>query len=229
LVPGFWLGAWAWDEVAGSLRAKGHDVTALTLPGLEPRETDVSRVTATDHVEAIVRSVRAKDAQVVLAVHSAAGFAGYAVTDRVPEAIAHMIYVDSGAGVGAPDPEFEGDAFPLPAPDKLAAEENLDGLSDEQLRRLRERAVPEPGGVLRQALELSNPARLDVPTTQICTGFTSAQYKEAVEAGYPFVAGLPELHNVSWIDLPTSHWPMWSRPKELADIIGNIAQGVSPG
>ena len=23
LVPGFWLGAWAWDEVAGLLRAEG--------------------------------------------------------------------------------------------------------------------------------------------------------------------------------------------------------------
>jgi hypothetical protein len=24
LVPGFWLGAWAWDEVAGLLGAEGH-------------------------------------------------------------------------------------------------------------------------------------------------------------------------------------------------------------
>ena len=35
LVPGFWLGAWAWDEVADTLRAEGLEVTALTLPGLE--------------------------------------------------------------------------------------------------------------------------------------------------------------------------------------------------
>ena len=35
LVPGFWLGAWAWDEVAAALRADGHQVAALTLPGLE--------------------------------------------------------------------------------------------------------------------------------------------------------------------------------------------------
>ena len=34
LVPGFWLGAWAWDEVVAALRADGHqDVTAITLPG----------------------------------------------------------------------------------------------------------------------------------------------------------------------------------------------------
>ena len=42
LVPGFWLGAWAWDEVAADLRAAGHDVTALTLPGLESKDADRS-------------------------------------------------------------------------------------------------------------------------------------------------------------------------------------------
>ena len=57
----------------------------------------------------------------------------------------------------------------------------------------------------------------------ICTGFTSEQYKAAAKEGYAFLAGLPELRNVEWIDLPTSHWPMWSRPQELAQIIGNVA------
>src|SRR5438445_132571 len=52
LVPGFWLGAWAWDEVAAALRADGHDVTALTLPGLESADADRSRVTLADHVRA---------------------------------------------------------------------------------------------------------------------------------------------------------------------------------
>ncbi len=37
LVPGFWLGAWAWDPVAAPLRAAGAEVVALTLPGLEGR------------------------------------------------------------------------------------------------------------------------------------------------------------------------------------------------
>lgn len=43
LVPGFWLGAWAWDEVVDILRAAGHDVTAITLPGLESPDADRSR------------------------------------------------------------------------------------------------------------------------------------------------------------------------------------------
>src|SRR6266487_2047487 len=48
LVPGFWLGAWAWDEVASILRADGHDVTALTLPGLESGDADRSAITLSD-------------------------------------------------------------------------------------------------------------------------------------------------------------------------------------
>jgi hypothetical protein len=63
----------------------------------------------------------------------------------------------------------------------------------------------------------------------VCTGFTSEQYKAAIEEGYAFLAGLAELRDVTWVDLPTSHWPMWSRPQELAAIIGDVANGASRG
>src|SRR6187200_2806758 len=109
LVPGFWLGAWAWDEVAEILRADGHDVTALTLPGLESADADRSRVTFKDHVDAIVQAIEAADAPVVLTVHSATGFSGYAASDRVPDRIAAMVYVDTAPGKGALDPSLEGD------------------------------------------------------------------------------------------------------------------------
>src|SRR5436190_2491101 len=82
LVPGFWLGAWAWDEVAAALRANGLDVTALTLPGLESVDDDRSAISLSDHVHAICQAVRAAHAPVVLAVHSGAGFSGYAASDR---------------------------------------------------------------------------------------------------------------------------------------------------
>jgi hypothetical protein len=35
---------------------------------------------------------------------------------------------------------------------------------------------------------------------------------------------IAELRDITWIDLPTSHWPMWSRPKEVARIIGDVAK-----
>jgi pimeloyl-ACP methyl ester carboxylesterase len=229
LVPGFWLGAWAWDDVVAALRDDGHDVTALTLPGLESADADRSAITLSDHVGAISDAVTAAGKPVVLAVHSGAGGAGYAASDRIPERIAAMVYVDSGPATGAMDPEFDGVEKPLPSPKELADEENLDGLSEEQLDTFWRRAVPEPGGVLREAPQLTNDARLDVPTTAICTGYTSAQYKEAVEAGYDWLGGFAELRNITWVDLPTSHWPMWSKPKELARIIGDVAQRAAAG
>ncbi len=225
LVPGFWLGAWAWDEVAAALRADRHAVTALTLPGLESADADRSSITLADHVDAICQAVEAAGSPVVLAVHSAAGYPGYAASDRIPEKIAAMVYVDTGPGIGAMDPDFDGLEKPL-VWEELAAEENLDGLSEEQLETFRRRAVPQPGGVLREAVELTNDARLDIPSTAICTGYTSEQYKDAIREGYGFVRGFNELRDVTWIDLPTSHWPMWSRPQELAAILGDVAKGT---
>src|SRR6266511_3562952 len=182
LVPGFWLGAWAWDEVAAALRVDGHDVTAVTLPGLESADADRSAITMSDHVDAIVGAVRAAGAPVVLAVHSGAGASGYGATDRVPELIAAMVYVDSALAKGALDPDFDGVEKPLPSREELEEGENLDGLTEEQLDTFRRRAVPEPGAALREAVEL-----------------------------------------------PTSHWPMWSRPGELAGIIGDVAKAHAPG
>jgi pimeloyl-ACP methyl ester carboxylesterase len=224
LVPGFWLGAWAWEEVADVLRTDGHDVTALTLPGLESIDADRSTITLTDHVEAIIDAVRAAEAPVILAVHSASGFSGYAASDRVPDRIAAMVYVDSAPGKGALDPGFDGVEKPLVWKD-IEEEENLDGLSEEQKETFRQRAVPVPGGVLREAIELTNDARRDIPSTMICTAFPSDKVKAyAAEHDPTWLGGVKELRNATWVDLPTSHWPMWSRPADLARIIGDVAR-----
>jgi pimeloyl-ACP methyl ester carboxylesterase len=229
LVPGFWLGAWAWDDVETRLQAEGHEVTALTLPGLGSLDDDRASVSLVDHVDAICDAVRAASAPVAMAVHSAAGGAGYAASDRIPERIAAMVYVDSGPANGPMDPDFADTEFPLPSPEQLEAEENLDGLSQEQLDTFRRLAVPEPGAILRDAPELSNDARLDIPSTVLCTGFPSEQVKAAVEEGYAWLGGLKELRNVTWVDLPTSHWPMWSKPDELAALLSDIARDAGVG
>jgi pimeloyl-ACP methyl ester carboxylesterase len=223
LVPGFWLGGWAWDDVAARLRADGNEVTALTLPGQESADADWSRITFGDHVDAIIDAIEAAAAPVVLAVHSASGFSGYAASDRVPERIAAMVYVDTAPGKPPLDSSLEGDK-PM-VWEEVAKEENLDGLTEEQLATFRERAVPVPGGVVRGEYEFTNEARMDIPSTIIATGYTAEAYQTYAREhpDWAFLAGIPELRNVTWIDLPTSHWPMWSRPTELAKIIGDVA------
>ena len=164
----------------------------------------------------------------MLAVHSAAGFSGYAASDRIPERIAAMVYVDTAPGKGALDPEFADAEKPM-VWSEIEEEENLDGLTDEQKATFRERAVPEPGAMVREGAELTNDARRDIPSTMICTGFTAEQYQTYASKNpdWAFLAGIPELRNVTWIDLPTSHWPMWSKPRELAEIIGNVARDAA--
>ena len=224
LIPGLWLDGASWDPVAAPLVAAGHTVGALTLPGLESKDADRSAITSGDHVDAIVRAIEAADRPVVLAVHSGAGFSGYAASDRVPERIAAMVYVDTAPGKGAPDAEIEGADKPF-VWDEIKEEENLEGLTEQQLATFRERAFPQPAGVLREGHEFTNDARKDVPSTVIATGYTAEAYQTYAKEhpDWAFLAGLPELRNVTWIDLPTSHWPMWSKPAELANIIGDVA------
>jgi hypothetical protein len=45
-----------------------------------------------------------------------------------------------------------------------------------------------------------------VRTTAICTGYTSEEYKAAVKEGYEWLGGFAELRNITWVDLPMSHW-----------------------
>lgn len=223
LVPGFWLGAWAWDEVAGVLRADGHDVTAITLPGQASVDEDRSQITFGDHVDAIIAALEAAPGRAVLVVHSASGFTGYAASDRVPDRIAAMVYVDTAPGKPPLDATQEGDK-PM-VWEEVAEGENLDGLSDEQQATFRERAVPVPGGIIRGQYDFTNDARRDIPSTVIATGYTAADYQKyaAEHPDWAFLAGIPELRNVTWIDLPTSHWPMWSKPADIARIIGDVA------
>ena len=224
LVPGFWLGAWAYDEVAAKLRADGHDVTALTLPGLESSETDRSKITFEDHVNAIVDAVGEAGEPVVLAVHSGTGFSGYAASDVVPDRIAAMVYVDSAPGTGVIAEDFEGIEKPMSI-EELQAEENFDGVSEAQIAEFARRGVAEPGGVMRGGHVFTNDARRDIPTTIIATGFSAADYQKYAKEHpeWSFLAGIADLHDITWVDLPTSHWPMWSKPTELAAIIGDVA------
>lgn len=219
LVPGYWLGAWAWDDVVAVLQAGGHDVTALTLPGLDAADTDRATITFADHVGAVCAAVEAAAAPVVLAAHSGAGAVGYAVTDRLPELVAAMVYVDTGPATGPLDAGVAADEVPMPPLAVLGPDESLAGLTDAQLALFVERAVPEPGGVVRGSVELVDDRRFDVPTTVVCSTIPASHLESGISAGDPWVGGLAQIRHVTCVDLPTSHWPMWSRPDDLAAIL----------
>ncbi|MEB7505495.1 alpha/beta hydrolase [Arthrobacter koreensis] len=227
LIAGHWLGAWAWDEVLEHLAAKNAQATALTLPGLDPGDPARTTRTLEDQATAIADVVTGLGGPVTLVAHSGANFPVSLVLDRHPELIHRMVWVDSGP-VGAGSvfaPGFPEDVEELPLPDfeSLGQQASLEGLSDEVLDRFRARAVPEPGPVLREPLELSNDARRNVPTTLVCCSIPGAQMMELARSGHPMFAETAQLTDVEVLDLPTGHWPMWSRPGDLAEVIAAAA------
>jgi pimeloyl-ACP methyl ester carboxylesterase len=75
LVPGAWLGGWAWHQVTPMLREAGHDATAVTLSGVSDRSNVLAdQVGQETHVADIVAVVESGDLRdVVLVGHSYSG------------------------------------------------------------------------------------------------------------------------------------------------------------
>ncbi|GAA4226423.1 alpha/beta fold hydrolase [Actinomadura meridiana] len=241
LVPGHWLGAWVWDEVAAPLRAAGHDVHAVSLTGVAERAGEASPDVDVDtHADDTVRVIEDGDlTDVVLVVHSGGNMAATAAADRVPGRIARVVYVDSGpmptglAGIDFHDPETraalerrvaeDGDGWMIPVPpfDPSADPVNLEGLSPEQLAAMRRRGTPQPFGTATQRAARPVPIP-DTPRALIASTIPLGVVRQAAEAGDPMFA-LMAGPGWTYRELPTGHWPMLSRPRDLAALLDELS------
>ena len=235
LIPGHWLGAWAWDEVSSHLSTAGLRPIPLTLPGLDPADPDRAARTLDEQIAAIEDALAAAVADAgtnsgeaaVVVAHSGANAPVSSVLDRRPELVRHVVWVDSGPvardGAFAPDIPAELTELPLPPFAELGQQASLEGLGPEELARFRARAVPEPGPVLRGVASPAGDAGRDIPSTIVCCSISSAQMTELADSGHPMFSEVSRLSDRELVDLPTGHWPMWSRPSELARIIASAA------
>ena len=225
LVPGFWLDASSWSEVTPALEAAGHDVRPLTLPGLESRDADRSSLGLADHVAAVVAAIDAADEPVVLVGHSGGGAVVHGAVDQRPDRVTRAVYVDSGPlpdGLAInPALPVEADEVPLPEWDLFRQDgaRDLNDFTDEQLEAFRARAIPIPVGAARDPQVLKDERRYDVPITLISTTFTREEIDGALAAGVPYFSEVPKTSNVTIVELPTSHWPQFTKPVELSRAI----------
>jgi len=228
LVPGFWLGGWAWDAVADRLRDDGFLVDAVTLPGLAPEAAGNEPVTLDAQIDAVVAAVRQADDPTILVAHSGAGTIVSGASDIVHERIAQLVFVDSGpmpdGFVASPDLPSDVEALDLPSWEELENNgSSLAGLDADDLARFRARARPHPAAPTREPLALNDEARHRVPVTLVCTSYSAQQVREMTEAGHPWFQELARFDSVRLVDLETGHWPMWSRPDDLAAELRVIA------
>jgi len=225
LIPGFWLDASSWDEVVPALSQAGHRVQALTLPGMESKDADRSEITLRNHVDAVVEvidSTGPAGAKVVLVGHSGGGAIAHAAADARPGRVARVIYVDSfplGEG-GLINDELPVENGEVPLPDwSLFEKEDLVDLDDDLRAAFRARAIPTPAHVTSDRQRLSDKRRYDVPATVIACEFTSAQLREWMAQDHPALRELAKIRDVGYIDLPTGHWPQFTKPGELGQAI----------
>ena len=227
LVPGFWLGGWAWDDVVPTLRASGLTPHPVTLPGLDGPDDTRDGVVLEDHVRSVTDLVDRIDGEVVLVGHSGGAVVVQSVVDRRPERVRRVVYVDSGPMLDGlvlfpdlPDGVVE---VAFPADEDLAAQQlSTEGLDATALADLRRRAVPHPAGVMGSPLRLTDDRRFGVPVTAICTSLPSSVLQQLTEAGQ-IPSEMPRYADVETVDLPTGHWPMLSRPTDLADALVEAA------
>lgn len=222
LVPGFWLQAASWSKVTPPLKAAGHRVHPLTLPGLEDSGASRAGITLQDHVEAVVKAIDDIDERVVLVGHSGGGAIAYGALDARPDWVERMVYVDC-VPAGEGDSVFggqppESDDVPMP-PWEEFDDADLTDLDDELRMELRAHAVPEPRDVAYGKLHLHDERRLEVPSTVIACEYPSSQIRAWIAEGEPYVAELARLDDVEYVDLPTGHWPQFTKPVELGEAI----------
>ena len=232
LVPGAWLGAWAWENTARALRDHGHTALPMTLTGLAERADLGGPETNLDtHIADIVAFVEQHDLRdVTLVAHSYAAAPVTGAAGRLGDRLARVIYVDSAPfadGMGMLDlmqPE-EADRLrgqldasgrlPVPSFADLGSSGSLDGLGESERRIFTENATPHPFGTYTQALH--GVVEPDVDRVLVACH----DFKALLDAGVPMLAF---LNQPPWrrFDLPTGHWPMLSAPTDLADTLDAI-------
>lgn len=227
LIPGLWLEASVWDETAAELRAAGHRPIPVDLPGVEDRDAGAA---LEDQVAAVVAAVDGARRPVVVG-HSAACGLAWLAADRRPESVSRVVLV--GGMPGADGTEYadffetQDGLMPFPGwgPFEGADAADLDAAARE---RLAAGAVPVPEGVSKGIVRLADDRRYAVPVTMVCPEYSPEQAKQWVADG-----DIPELsaaRQVDYLDIDSGHWPMTTRPAELARVLHTAAgsAGTAP-
>src|ERR671914_331887 len=244
LVGGAWLGGWCWQPIARRLTEQGHDAYPVTLTGLGERVHLASpQVNLETHITDVVNLLELEDLhEVSLLGHRYAALVVTGAADQMPGRISQLVLVDIGPALDGValietfEPEArrqveqqveelgEGWRLPMPPWDELAEQGSLEGLGNEQRRLMRSRAVDQPFATYTQPLRLENPAREALPKVGILCSFSLEQVQAMIASGYPVFR---ELASPNWrfVELPTGHYPMFSRPDDVAGGLINLPSG----
>jgi pimeloyl-ACP methyl ester carboxylesterase len=213
IVHGGFDGGWSWKDVATRMRKQGVEVYTPSLTGSGERAHLLSRdVNLETHIQDIVNVLIYNDLNdVILIGHSYGGMVITGVADRLPERLAHLVYLDAlvvenGENMmDAVGPEFSnwlleranslGDGWRVPHDPPDA-----------------DRRTDFPLKAFQQPLTVGN---------STATGFSNT-YIRCAESNNPILQQMAErAQQKGWDchELNTGHMPMWTMPEELTALL----------
>jgi len=93
LVHGAWHGSWCWQKLAPLIKAEGHVVDAVDLPGRGNDQTPISEMTLIKYAELVRQRIESAEEPVILVGHSLGGMVITQAAELVPRRIAILVYL----------------------------------------------------------------------------------------------------------------------------------------
>ncbi|MGD0554000.1 MAG: alpha/beta hydrolase [Streptosporangiaceae bacterium] len=227
LIGGLWLDGSAWDSVAAELEALGHRVVPVTLPG---QGDGNASATLADQVATVLAAVDAAAGHPLVAGHSAACSLAWLAADARPDKVGKVALIGGFPGSGGTRyadffPVQDG-AMAFPGWGPFEGPDSAD-LDDVAKRAFESAAIPVPEGVAHGVIQYADERRHDIPVVLVCPEFTPAQAKEWIDGGQ--VTELAKSGNLSYVDIDSGHWPMFTAPAELARLLSRVARLAPQG
>ncbi len=233
LVPGAWLGGWVWKKLAPILEEYGHDVVPVTLTGLGERShlsnPHIGLNTAIEDVRNIIEYEDLRD--VILVGHSFAGIVVAGIADQIPDKIMTLLYLDAniprntqlpqgiftswsekGRESVLEDCRDDGDGLKWPLTEEMLKGMAFD-LEAQDTKWMISKVIPHPIKMFQDTISLS-PSYDSIRKAYVfCT--KDGKTKDGMNG--------TDLSGKITI-MRSGHYPMVTKPKELADILVRLCQ-----
>ncbi|ATE64785.1 alpha/beta fold hydrolase [Rhizorhabdus dicambivorans] len=233
LVPGALHPAWCWHRVVPLLEAAGHEAIAIDLPGTgEDRSIDPRDATLAIWADHVAGQVRRAARPVLLVGHSRGGLVISEAAERVPDALAGLIYVTAVLPVPGKPLRETSEADPGMVPDiadgcmtfaaDIAIRHFYNRCSAEDAAAMIDRLFPEPLGPVGTPSGITAERWGRVPRAFIeCSDdrALSLDYQRRMQAAAPCDPV---------ITLDADHSPFLCAPAALADAMLQIAERLAP-
>lgn len=232
LIHGGWEESRSWRYVSPILEQYGHSVTTIDLPGHGANKRPIPEVTMEAYIQSVVAAIREIDQRVILVGHSMTGAVISQVAERIPEQIERLIYVaafllkDGETVLGAMQSDADGEFL---AKVEFSDDQTYATVPEQALRNIGFHDVED--SVIQRVLPLmvekqaTEPFMAEVRVSREHFGTVAKTY---IRTSIDKITS-PALQDrmiANWdvdsvLELESGHFPAFSQPEELAELMLN--------